>query len=146
MPTPTPKKSTSQKKSIVAVLAVFLVGAMVGVLPVAMSTRPFWRAGYDRHNCPGCQPKLNKTAMYEPGLEMAHPEKTTTPTKILNHKLVKRAGGLASIRVQMLYSDGTKSNGVVPSESLATSEAGRELLKAYVATKKGAKIAKYVPF
>jgi hypothetical protein len=54
--------------------------------------------------------------------------------------------GLACLWVQLQYSDGSKTNGVVSSEPLAASAEGRAVLQAYVATKNGKKVAKYVPF
>ena len=57
-----------------------------------------------------------------------------------------KAGGLLCLWVQLQYSDGSKTNGVVASAPLVQSEAGRAMLKAYVATDKGAKVAKYVTF
>jgi hypothetical protein len=76
-------------------------------------------------------------------VEAAQAEEATLPQKILKHQYyANKAGGLACVWVQLLYADGTKTNGVVASEPLAASEAGRSLLKAYVASKKGAKIAK----
>jgi hypothetical protein len=69
------------------------------------------------------------------------------PIKVLKHKYYpNKAGGLACLWVQLQYSDGSKTNGVVSSEPLAASAEGRAVLQAYVATKNGKKVAKYVPF
>jgi hypothetical protein len=69
------------------------------------------------------------------------------PVKVLKRKYYSnKAGGLARVWVWLLYSDGSKKNGVVSSEPLAQSERGRAVLRAYVATKKDQKVAKYVPF
>jgi len=58
------------------------------------------------------------------------------------------AGGLACVWVQLLFSDGSKTNGVVAWAPLAGCEAGRAMLRAYmyVLTKRGQKVAKYVAF
>ena len=48
--------------------------------------------------------------------------------------------------VKLQYSDGTKTNGIVAAEPLAQTEVGRELLRAYVISKNGKKISKYVTF
>jgi hypothetical protein len=69
------------------------------------------------------------------------------PTKVLKHKYYpSKAGGLACLWVQLQYSDGSKTKGVLCATPLAESAAGRELLKAYVTTKQGMKVAKYVRF
>ena len=43
-------------------------------------------------------------------------------------------------------SDGSKTNGFIDPLPLAESKVGRDMFKAYVATKKGAKMAKVVDF
>jgi hypothetical protein len=58
-----------------------------------------------------------------------------------------RAGSLHNVYVGIEWSDGTRTvGGVEPSEPLAGSESGRAALLAYVQTKKGSVIAKYLPF
>ena len=67
--------------------------------------------------------------------------------KILAHHYYRlKAGGLACWWVQVQYSDGSKTNGFIDPLPLAESKVGRDMFKAYVATKKGAKMAKVVDF
>ena len=58
-----------------------------------------------------------------------------------------RSGSLKQVYVNVLYSDGstTPGNAYEPSEPLARCDSGRAALAAYVRTKIGAKIAKYMP-
>ena len=69
-------------------------------------------------------------------------------SKVLRHYVYRgaRAGSLYNVYAKLLFEDGSCSmGGVEPVEPLAKSESGREALRAYVKTKKGAKIAKYLP-
>jgi hypothetical protein len=74
--------------------------------------------------------------------------------KGLKHRYYSnKAGGLCCIWVQLLYINCSKTNGVVSSEPLVQSERGRTesergraVLRGYVATTKGQKVAKYIPF
>ena len=53
------------------------------------------------------------------------------PVKVLRHQYYRmKAGGLACWWVQLQYSDGSKTNGVVESAPLANSKAGRDVLRA----------------
>ena len=66
--------------------------------------------------------------------------------KIDDH-FVRRAkvGSLAGVAVRVTYADGTTSNGwYLQAEPLLMSMAGQAALQAYVQTKKGSKIAKYL--
>ena len=69
--------------------------------------------------------------------------------KVLRHHVYggARPGSLHNVYVKLLFEDGSCTvGGVEPSEPLAQSESGRAALSAYVKTKNGMKIAKYVPF
>lgn len=69
------------------------------------------------------------------------------PVKVVNHHHYRlKVGGLACWWVQLQYRDGSKTNGFVSPLPLAESKVGRDVLKAYAATKKGAKMAKVVNF
>ena len=58
-----------------------------------------------------------------------------------------RPGSLQSVYVRLLFEDGSHTEGGYESaEPLALSECGRAALLAYVKTKSGSKIAKYMPF
>jgi len=68
--------------------------------------------------------------------------------KVLRHHVFggARLGSLHNVYVKLLFEDGSCTvGGVEPSEPLAQSESGRAALCAYVKTKNGMKIAKYVP-
>lgn len=70
-------------------------------------------------------------------------------SKIWKHHVYggSRAGSLHNVYVGIEWSDGTKTvGGVEPAEPLADSESGRAALLAYVQTKKGSAVAKYLPF
>ena len=64
-------------------------------------------------------------------------------TKVYDHKVYggARVGGMYNVYLRVLYSDGTRSNGVIPGEPLV----GSAELAAYLRTAKGKKIAKYIP-
>ena len=66
-----------------------------------------------------------------------------TVTKVTNHKVYggARVGGMFNVYLRVQYSDGTRSNGVIPGEPLV----GSPVLAAYLRTSNGAKIAKYIP-
>ena len=58
-----------------------------------------------------------------------------------------RPGSLGNVYVRLLFDDGSHTQGGYESaEPLALSECGRATLLAYVRTKSGSKIAKYMPF
>ena len=69
--------------------------------------------------------------------------------KVLRHHVYGGAkpGSLHNVYVAVQFSDGSRTQGgVEPSAPLAESISGRAALTAYVRTKGGSKIAKYVPF
>ena len=69
--------------------------------------------------------------------------------KVLKHHVFGGAkpGSLHNVYVAVQFSDGSKTQGgFEPSEPLAESSSGRAALLAYVQTKNGSKIAKYLPF
>ena len=82
----------------------------------------------------------------EPEVVEATAAEEVVPTKVLKHQYYNNsqlnpAGGLACVWVQLLFSDGSKTNGVVAWAPLAGCEAGRAMLRAYmyVLTKRGQK-------
>ena len=75
------------------------------------------------------------------------PAAPAVPTKVLDHHVYPNPrGGLHCVWVKLEYSDGTKTQGVESSVPLGDSDAGLKLLRVYVRTAKGKRVAKYMPF
>ena len=72
------------------------------------------------------------------------------PTKVLKHHVYPSAsGGLHCVWVRLQYSDGSKMSGVESSLPPRDTPAGLAVLRAYVKTKTGQRVAilaKYMPF
>ena len=74
------------------------------------------------------------------------------PTKVLNpkhHVYPSASGGLHCVWVRLQYSDGSKMSGVESSLPPRDTPAGLAVLRAYVKTKTGQRVAilaKYMPF
>ena len=67
--------------------------------------------------------------MPTPTIVEAAEAEVKVPVKILKHQYYRlKEGGLACWWVQLQYSDGTKTNGVIDSTPLAESKAGRDVL------------------
>jgi hypothetical protein len=74
-------------------------------------------------------------------------EAVSPPVKVLSHKVYPfKNRDLTCVWVRLLHSDGSKTKEVVASLPLGATKAGLVLLRAYVRTKNGAKVAKYMPF
>ena len=69
------------------------------------------------------------------------------PTKVLKHHVYPSAsGGLHCVWVRLQYSDGSKTSGVESSLPVRDTPAGLAVLRVYVKTKTGQRVAKYMPF